>query len=132
MTDSVDKALTEILNFYSNYHSSRYVDGTLVLRVRTAPNEAQLAELNEHFADILDNGKIAVTDALPEEEDEVEQHPRVCLAFNRRDVGRLRQLIDRINSFVAEGASPPLEASPHEIFEERLSEEAESAQEDED
>ena len=131
VTESVDEALAEILNFYSNYHSSRYVNGTLVLRVRTAPDPAQLAELNEDFADLLSEGSIDVREALPEEEEaEVEHHPRVCLAFNRRDVGRLRQLIDRLNSYVAESASPPREAAPHEIFEEQLSEEAESAEEE--
>jgi len=133
VTDSVDEALAEILNFYSNYHSSRYVNGMLVLRVRTAPDATQLAKLNEDFADLLREGAIDVREALPEEnEAEVEHHPRVCLAFNRRDVGRLRQLIDRLNSYVAERASPAREAAPHEIFEERLSDEAESAEEDEE
>ncbi|MHC4959706.1 MAG: LOG family protein, partial [Planctomycetota bacterium] len=132
VTDDVDTAINEILNFYSNYHSSRYVDGNLVLRVRQAPDEAQLAELNADFADIVSEGEIAVSGPLEEESDEAALCDRIVLRFNRRDVGRLRLLVDRINSYVAEGEAPAIEAAPHEIFEEKLSEEAEVAEEDEE
>jgi len=131
VTDNVDDAVAEVLNFYSNYHSSRYVEGTLVLRVRRAPEPDQLAAINEDFADLLTDGAIRVSKALPVEQGEVEQYPRVLLQFNRRDMGRLRQLIDRLNSLVPEPESPPLEASPHEIFEQHLPAEAEASEEDE-
>jgi hypothetical protein len=38
---------------------------------------------------------------LPEEinEPEIAHLPRLCLQFNRRNYGRLRQLIDRINFY---------------------------------
>ena len=42
ITDDLDEAVREILDFYSNYHSSRYVDDRLVIRVRRAPDPAQL------------------------------------------------------------------------------------------
>lgn len=129
ITDDVDEAVREIQNFYSNYHSSRYVGDLLVLRVRQAPNADQLDELNTRFGDILSKGKIEIAKALPSEAGEVEHYPRVILHFNRRNVGRLRTLIDRINSFVAEPAAPPLDASPHEIVEEPFSLAAETAQE---
>ena len=131
VTDRVDDAIAEILNFYSNYHSSRYVDGTLVLRVRRAPEPDQLAAINEDFADLLTEGTIRVSKALQVEQGEVEHYPRVHLEFNRRDMGRLRQLIDRLNSLVSEPDSPPLEAAPHEIFEEQIPPEAEASEEDE-
>ncbi|MCZ6712498.1 MAG: LOG family protein [Deltaproteobacteria bacterium] len=129
ITDDVDEAVREIQNFYSNYHSSRYVGDLLVLRVRQAPNADQLDELNTRFGDILSKGKIEIAKALPSEAGEVEHYARVTLHFNRRNVGRLRTLIDRINSFVAEPAAPPLDASPHEIVEEPFSLAAETAQE---
>lgn len=129
ITDDVDEAVREIQNFYSNYHSSRYVGDLLVLRVRQAPNADQLDELNTRFGDILSKGKIEIAKALPSEAGEVAHYPRVTLHFNRRNVGRLRTLIDRINSFVAAPAAPPLDASPHEIVEEPFSLAAETAQE---
>ena len=45
VTDSVDEAVAEITNFYSNYHSNRYVGDKLVLRVRRAPDPEQLEAL---------------------------------------------------------------------------------------
>jgi uncharacterized protein (TIGR00730 family) len=128
-TDDVDSAIREILDFYSNYHSSRYVDDDLVLRVRHAPDPAQLEELNDDFADIVVSGKIVLRPPLPQERDELPDFQRVILRFNRRDVGRLRALIDRLNALVPERASPPLEASPHAIVESEMPPEAEAAEE---
>ena len=131
-TDDVDTAIQEILDFYSNYHSSRYVDEHLVLRVRHAPDTEQLEQLNDEFAGIVSGGKIAVRTALPQERDELPDFPRVTLRFNRRDVGRLRRLIDRLNALVPERASPPLEAAPHAIVESEMPPEAEEAEQAED
>ncbi len=131
ITDDVDEAVQEILNFYSNYHSSRYVDDLLVLRVRHVPDPDQLDELNTSFADILSEGKINVSEPLPAEAGEVEHYPRVTLHFNRRDMGRLRMLIDRLNSFVAGRASHPLEAIPLEIIEGPIPLDAETAEQEE-
>jgi len=67
---------------------------------------------------------------LPREEGEVEHLPRITLRFNHSSVGRLRQLIDRLNSFVGE-APPPGDASPHEIVAAELPPEAERAEQEE-
>jgi len=104
---------------------------TLVIRVRRAPDPEQLEHLNGEYADLLAGGKIAVSKALPEEAGEVDHYPRVLLQFNRHAMGRLRTLIDTLNSYVTEAAAPPLEAAPHEIVEGRMTPEAESAEDDE-
>jgi uncharacterized protein (TIGR00730 family) len=129
ITDDVEAAVHEILNFYSNYHSSRYVGGRLVLRVRRPPEEEELDQLNVEFKDILVSGAIEVGEALPEEADEVPHLARVLLHFNRREHGRLRKLIDRLNALVADEASPPREASPHQLVPLALPEAARSAEE---
>ena len=64
----------EILNFYSNYHSSRFVGDELVLRVRVAPDGEQLEELNGRFSDILTRGAIRVSGALAGEGQEATPH----------------------------------------------------------
>ena len=128
VTDDVDVAVREVLKFYSNYHSSRYVGDRLALRVRQPPDAEVLDGLNADFKDILTEGRIEVGEALPEEAGEAAQLPRVLLHFNRRDRARLRHLIDRLNGLVADEASPPREASPHEIVPQRLPAEAESAE----
>jgi hypothetical protein len=129
ITDDVEEAVSEIQGFYANYHSSRYVDDLLVLRVQRAPDEAQLAALNEEFTDVVTRGRIAVTDPLEREEGEAADLPRVTLAFDRRSMGRLRQLIDRLNSFVEE-RRPTHEASPHAIVAEPIPPEARREEED--
>ncbi len=128
VTDDVDVAVREVLGFYANYHSSRYVDDRLVLRVRVAPTPRQLEELDREFRDLLVDGRIEVGPALPEEGDDAKSHARVLLHFNRRDLGRMRRLIDRLNALVAERAAPAVDASSHEIVEGRLPPEQERAE----
>ena len=130
VTDDVEHAVAEILKFYSNYHSSRYVGDRLVMRVRSAPNEEALEGLNADFKDIVTSGTIEVGEALPEEAGEAAHLSRLVLRFNRRDTGRLRQLIDRLNALVTDEASPPREALPHEIVPESFSEKARNAEDD--
>jgi hypothetical protein len=126
ITDSVDEGVREILNFYSNYHSSRYVRDLLVLRVRHAPGPAELEALNQEFRPLLSKGAIEVGGPLPEERGEVDHCTRVILHFDRRSVARLRLLIDRLNTMVPETAASPTDASPHQIVEEVVSEREET------
>lgn len=104
-------AADELCNFYANYHSQRYVDGILVLRLSTAPDPEQLAELNQEFADIVvDEPLEVIGPTQPEVEDGDALHlARVAFRFNRRSFGRLRQLIDRLNDMVVtpEVVAPP-------------------------
>ena len=99
----VDEAISEILTFYDNYHSQRYVKGRLVLRLKHEPSAGLIAELNDEFQDLLVDGeieKIAPTEAEVEGGDHLNLH-RVRLHFDRRHFGRLRQLVDRLNRSAA-------------------------------
>ncbi|MGZ4691576.1 MAG: LOG family protein, partial [Acidimicrobiia bacterium] len=58
VTDDVDVAVEELTGFYANYHSMRFVEGDLVLRMQHVPDDEQLAGLNERFADIVVKGRI--------------------------------------------------------------------------
>ncbi len=99
VTNNFEAALEEITGFYRNYHSSRYVGERLVIRLRQAPAGETLDRLNHDFADILAEGAMAVSPALPEEGNDhaLANLPRLVLPFNRRNFGRLRQLIDALN-----------------------------------
>ena len=116
VSDDVEDAVREITGFYRNFHSSRFVRDRLLLRVRTAPDAAQLDELNRGFADLLLGGRIEVTGALPEESGEAPGYLRLALHFDRREVGRLRQLIDQLNAWAPPRPSHP-DASPRAIVE---------------
>jgi uncharacterized protein (TIGR00730 family) len=99
VTDSVDEAVAEIRNFYRVYHSMRYVGGDLVLRLQHRLPDAVLERIQRDFADILATGTFAQTDALPEEANDtaLAGMPRLRFRFDRRSLGRLRLMIDRIN-----------------------------------
>ncbi|MCI0333132.1 MAG: TIGR00730 family Rossman fold protein [Planctomycetes bacterium] len=100
VTDSLDETVAEILRFYRVFHSMEYVHGRLVLRLQHALDEKRLAAVGRVFADILTDGQFRQEAAI------IGETPRPDLAgltrlifhFNRRSLGRLRQLIDTINS----------------------------------
>lgn len=103
ITSDVDEAAAELLGYYRNYHSCRWVGDLLVVRMQQAPTKAQVAALNRDFSDIVAGGTIRPTKPLSPEragKDHLEL-ARLALRFNRVHYGRLRQMIDRINSFVA-------------------------------
>lgn len=99
ITDRVEDAVDEVLTFYRVYHSLRYVDEALVLRIQHRLTEQALEQLNVAFADILVQGRIEQHSALAGEtnEPELAHMPRLVLQFNRKSLGRLRELINAVN-----------------------------------
>jgi len=99
ITDDVGAATEELLGFYRNYQSCRWVGDLLVMRMLVAPDKAELAELNRRFADIVVGGVIRLSKPFPPERADQDQLelPRVALRFNKTHYGRLRQLIDALN-----------------------------------
>ncbi|MEJ2683239.1 MAG: TIGR00730 family Rossman fold protein [Candidatus Sulfobium sp.] len=100
--DTVDDVVARIDRFYRRYHSMRYVNEKLVIRLASTIDRKSVGELGRRFRGILaPGGKIYLSGALPEEEDEPELSdlPRLIADFNRRDFGSLRSLIDAINDF---------------------------------
>ncbi len=99
-TDSIDVAVQELMSFYRVYHSMRYVDDLLVLRITSALSPERIEQLNDQFSDIFVSGRLEQRSALPDEssEPELAELPRLVMHFNRRNLGRLRQLIDSVNA----------------------------------
>jgi uncharacterized protein (TIGR00730 family) len=100
--ESADDAVATINRFYSRYHSMRYVNGQLVLRLTSPLSTKNIRKLKERFGDILlPEGGIALSGALPEEVEDADvvHLPRLVVDFNRHDFGKLRGLIDAINDF---------------------------------
>jgi len=100
--DSVEDVMERINHFYRRYHSLRYVEGQLVIRLTSPLDADSIQRLREGFSDILlSGGQIFRSDPLPPEADEPELAglPRLVVDFDRKNVGRLRSLINAINSF---------------------------------
>jgi uncharacterized protein (TIGR00730 family) len=107
ITDDIDVAVNEVVTFYANYHSQRFVDGRLVLRVRNVPDDAALEALSKEFSDIVTRGQIERVEASPAEvaDDDHVDLERIALWFDRHGWPRLRALINRINEHAPQAAS---------------------------
>ena len=107
VTDDVDAAVREVRHFYSNFHSMRYSRDEVILRLQRRPTDAQLARVAELFSDIKVRGAFRVSGPLPVERDEpaLDALHRLVFVFNRREHGRLRQLIDFVNDLPEDGAA---------------------------
>jgi uncharacterized protein (TIGR00730 family) len=101
ITDDVPTACRLITGFYANYESMRFSREKLVIRLRRAPNDEQLASLNEQFGSLAVRGKIERTAplAIERREDDKLELARIVLDFDRRRFGRLPALIHALNEF---------------------------------
>lgn len=98
----IEAAVEQIRHFYSRYHSLRYVGDKMVMRLSTPLPSGAEAALRKNFADILiPGGDICCSPPLEEEADEANlaHLDRLVVDFNKRDFGRLRQLVDAVNDF---------------------------------
>lgn len=110
VTTSATEARDEILRFYRRYHSMRFHEGALMLRLSSVVEDDELEELNTEFADIIVSGRIERAEPPNKENFDHHLKPLPHLRFNYRygRSGRLRQLIDRIN----DRAVPTLDVPP--------------------
>jgi hypothetical protein len=109
VTTDLDEAIDEIRSFYTVYHSQRFVDGDLILRLNAEPSDAMVEELNDLFSDIVRAGRIEMVTATRAEiatDDQIDL-PRLRFRFDRRHLGRLRCLIDHLN-----GMDRPIRQQP--------------------
>ena len=97
---SAEEAVQEIQQFFRVYHSLRIVKDSMVIRIHQQLSQAEMAQLNHEFSDLLADGQFQQVEALPEEWDEphISHLPRLMLHFNWKELGRLRQCIDWLNA----------------------------------
>ena len=102
VTDDLEFARREVVNFYYNFHSYRYIGDVMIIRLQRQIPAGALIRLNEDFQDILRSETLITTcPPYPEEvnEPDLASLARLCVPFNRRNLGRLRALLDRLNQF---------------------------------
>jgi uncharacterized protein (TIGR00730 family) len=97
IVDTVEEAVREITHFYRVYHSMRIVIDKLVVRLQRSLLDAELAEVQRRFDDILKGPLDQLDGPAPQELSEFPDLPRLVLPFNRASYSRLRQLIDFLN-----------------------------------
>jgi uncharacterized protein (TIGR00730 family) len=102
ITRNEDDAIQVIQEFYRNFHSLRFVDGKLIIRLNKRLSTKNIHILEKEFPDLQQPGtRIRSTPPLPEEADEPDllALPRLALNFNHMHYGLLMAFIGRINTF---------------------------------
>ncbi|MCP4873259.1 MAG: TIGR00730 family Rossman fold protein [Proteobacteria bacterium] len=111
IVETSEEAIAHVTHFYRNFHSIRYIDGRLVIRVKVEPSKFLVDALNDRFKDVLKSGEIERCEVHPYEADEpdVSELHRLRLHFDQKNLGRLRQMIDLLNDAVtpAQAATSP-------------------------
>jgi uncharacterized protein (TIGR00730 family) len=108
VTDDVDEAVGAIQRFWHSYHSIRWAGDRLVVRLHHAPTDAEIAQLNERFSDLLVDGRIERTEPLPAEVADRDNLAlaRLVMRFDARRAARLRSLIDALNDLPSARDAP--------------------------
>jgi len=111
IVETSEEAIRHVTHFYRNFHSIRYIDGKLVIRVKVEPSKFLVDALNERFGNVLHSGAIERCSIHPYEADEpdVSHLHRLRLHFDQKNLGRLRQMINLLNDAVtpAQAATSP-------------------------
>lgn len=102
ITRSEQEAIQVIDTFYRNYHSLRFIENRLVIRLQKKLSDRQISTLTSEFPELIKNGdQIHCCEAFPEELDEPDlaSLPRISLLFDHHHYGLLMAFINRINMF---------------------------------
>ncbi len=99
VTENVEQAVAEIIQFYRNFHSYRWVGDRLVIRLQEQLTAGALDDLNREFGDLAGKGPFRASPPLKQEQNEPELNrlSRIVGIPHRGNFGRIRQLIDAIN-----------------------------------
>jgi uncharacterized protein (TIGR00730 family) len=98
--NNIEAACAYIQDFYSCYHSSRWIGNLLVIRLNYDISDLHLAELNRQFQSAITKGEISRSAALAQEQKDLHllNLPRLVIHFNQNDYGQLQELIEAINN----------------------------------
>ncbi|MCP4050248.1 MAG: TIGR00730 family Rossman fold protein [bacterium] len=97
--NSVESAINDILKFYSNYHSIRYLKDFTIIRLNRCIDKKSLIKINDKYKDILTDGEFEVVplSKLDKDKEEYPDKTRLVFKFNMLNFGRLCELIRFIN-----------------------------------
>ncbi len=102
VTKDEQEAASVIDTFYRVYHSLRFIDHRLVIRLNKELAPEQIATLEEEFPELIKEGdRIHCCGAFPEEADEPDLAglPRISMIFDHHHYGLLLAFIHRLNTF---------------------------------
>lgn len=102
ITRDEDEAISIIEEFYRTYHSLRFIEERLIIRLSKELSLDQIEELENEFPELrLPGTRITQCPPLPEEADEPDllNLPRISLQFDHKHYGLLMAFIRRLNTY---------------------------------
>ena len=101
IADSIEEAVNEIVGFYSNYHSVRFVDGIMHLRIKRRLPDADFSAISRDLSYLATDGFLEQTgpsEAERRDNDSVDL-TRVVLNYSGKGFASIRPLIDALNRY---------------------------------
>lgn len=102
ITKDENEAIEVIDTFYRVYHSLRFIQNRLVIRLNKQLSPENISTLEDEFSELIDAGDhIHCCGPFPEEQDEPDlaELPRISMNFDHHHYGLLIAFINRINTF---------------------------------
>jgi uncharacterized protein (TIGR00730 family) len=102
ITKDEHEAVEVINTFYRTYHSLRFIENRLVIRLNKQLSTEQVVTLEDEFPELLSDGNgIHCCGMFPEEQDEPDLAalPRISFLFDHHHYGLLIAFINRLNTF---------------------------------
>ncbi len=91
-------AVNELVLFYKNYDSSRFLRDKYLIRLKRPVSDAELKQVSALFKDLCVKGGIERLKDITEDDNRDPALERLVFYFNRTAYSRLRQLIDHLNA----------------------------------
>lgn len=92
-----EEATQEIIQFYTNYNSSRWFRETFAIRMNYPLTEQALTYINQNYRDISNNDFVQQAYDESLKETEFQHLTYLLFQFTGKQHGRLRELVDYIN-----------------------------------
>jgi uncharacterized protein (TIGR00730 family) len=101
IADSIEEAVDEIVGFYSNYHSIRFVNDVMYVRMQREISPSDFAVIASDFAHLTTDGFIEQTSpsAIETRESDHLHLARVSMRYAGKGFASLRPVIDAINRY---------------------------------
>ena len=93
-----DLAVDEIVGFFANYDSSRFLRDRYLIRLHKPIKPEDLARMNRDFKDILTRGTFERMADITDDDNKNPTLERLIFHFDKASYARLRLLIDFLNS----------------------------------
>ena len=101
IASTIEEALEEIVGFYWNYHSIRFVDGLMHMRIKRRLPDADFAAIAKDFSYLASDGFLEQSGPSVAEQRDNDNLAltRVVLKYSGKGYASVRPLIDALNRY---------------------------------